>query len=195
MRKQILALSWLSVCLSASPSICMEQLRSYCADFYEIWYLSMFQKSVEKTQVSSISDKNNKYCTWRPMYICDNMLLNLSNNEKCFKQKLWRISKHILCSITPPPKKILHVWDNVERYCRARQATDGNIMRHVHFAYWIVKATETHSDCIILLAFAQQHWLCKCTSMLRLHVHCLSCSASFINHVWNESAVIYLVFL
>jgi hypothetical protein len=28
-----------------------------------------FKKSVEKIQVSSVSDKNNRYCTWRPTYI------------------------------------------------------------------------------------------------------------------------------
>ena len=28
----------------------------------------------------------------------------------------------------PPPKKPCHLWDNVEKYCRAGQATDGNMV-------------------------------------------------------------------
>ena len=46
----------------------MEQLGSQVAEFHEIWYLSIFRKSVEWIQVSLKSDKNNGYCTWRPMY-------------------------------------------------------------------------------------------------------------------------------
>jgi hypothetical protein len=34
------------------------------------------RRSVEKIQASSKSDKKNQYCTWRPMYIYDNMSLN-----------------------------------------------------------------------------------------------------------------------
>jgi len=45
----------LSVCLSGR----IEQLGSDWTDVYEIFYLSIFWKSVEKIQVSSNSDKNN----------------------------------------------------------------------------------------------------------------------------------------
>jgi hypothetical protein len=37
----------------------------------------------------------------------------------------------------------------------------------MRFAYWIPKATNTHSGCVILIAFPQQQWLYKRTSMLR----------------------------
>jgi hypothetical protein len=47
----------------------MEQLGSHCVDFHEIWYLSVFQKSVKKIQVWLKSDKSNGYFTWRPMCI------------------------------------------------------------------------------------------------------------------------------
>jgi hypothetical protein len=36
--------------------------------FQEIWYLSIFLKSVMKIWVSLKYDKNNRYNTWRPMY-------------------------------------------------------------------------------------------------------------------------------
>jgi len=41
----------MSVCPSVRPSVRMENLCSYSMDFYEIWHLSIFPKSVEKFQV------------------------------------------------------------------------------------------------------------------------------------------------
>ena len=37
--------------------------------FREIWYLRIRRKPVEKIQVSWKSDNNNRYFTWRPIYI------------------------------------------------------------------------------------------------------------------------------
>jgi hypothetical protein len=55
----------------------------------------------------------------------------------------------------------------VEEYGTARQATDDNIIRHMRFACWITKATDTHSECVILIAFPRQQWLHERVSMLR----------------------------
>jgi len=41
-----------------------------------------------------------------------------------------KIKTHILCSVTFPPKSH-RLWDNVEKYFRAGQDTDGN-MAHAH---------------------------------------------------------------
>jgi len=35
------------------------ELASHWTDFHEIWYISIFRKSVEKIEVSFKSDKNN----------------------------------------------------------------------------------------------------------------------------------------
>ena len=43
--------------------------------------------------------------------------------------------------------------DNVKKYCRGGQATDDN-MAHAH-CMWIPKATNTHSEYVIFIAFAQ----------------------------------------
>jgi hypothetical protein len=43
------------------------------------------------------------------------------------------------------------------------------------FAGWLPKATNTHSEHVILIAFPQQQQLHKRATMLRLSVHCLSC--------------------
>jgi len=67
--ERLLATSCLSVRLSAGPSVRTEQLDSHRTDYHEILYLDIFRKSVEKIQVSLISDKNKWYFTWRPTYI------------------------------------------------------------------------------------------------------------------------------
>jgi len=63
---------------SSCLSVRMEQLGAHWTDFHEIWYLSIFRKSVEKIQVSLKSDKNNGYFTWRPIYIFDHISLSSS---------------------------------------------------------------------------------------------------------------------
>ena len=63
---------------SLCPSVCMEQLGSHWTDFHEIWYLKIFRKYVKKIQVWLKSDRHNRYCTWRPIYIFDHISLNSS---------------------------------------------------------------------------------------------------------------------
>jgi len=46
----------------------MEHLGSYRMEFHDIWYFTIFRKSVKKIQASLKSEKNNAYFTWRPMY-------------------------------------------------------------------------------------------------------------------------------
>ena len=56
--------------------------------------------------------------------------------------------------------------------CRTRQATDDNIIWHMRITYWTPKATDTHSEYVILIAFPLQHRLY--VRALMLCVHCLS---------------------
>jgi hypothetical protein len=56
----------------------MEQLGSHWMDSDEIWYLRLFQKAVEKIQVSLKSDKNNGYFMLRRFHIYDSISLILS---------------------------------------------------------------------------------------------------------------------
>jgi hypothetical protein len=55
----------------------------------------------------------------------------------------------------------------VVKYGRARQATDDNLIRRKRFACWITKATDTHLEYVILLAFARQQLLWERASVLR----------------------------
>jgi len=56
----------------------------------------------------------------------------------------------------------------------------------MRIACWIPKATNTHSGCVILIAFPLQQWLHKRASMLRyMYVHCLSCSAQRLSKAYS----------
>ena len=50
------------------------------------------------------------------------------------------------------PKIVCRLGDNVEKYCRGRQATDDSVIRHMHFACWITKVIDTHSEYVTFLA-------------------------------------------
>jgi hypothetical protein len=41
----------------------MKKLDSHWKDFQDIWYLTIFGKSADKTEASVITDKNNRYFT------------------------------------------------------------------------------------------------------------------------------------
>ena len=49
----------LSLCLSVRPPARMEHLGSHWIDFHKIWCLSVFRKSVKKTELYLKSDNNN----------------------------------------------------------------------------------------------------------------------------------------
>jgi hypothetical protein len=65
----------------------------------------------------------------------------------------------------------------VGKYCTAGQATDDNIVQpdrpqmtiwRMRIACWIPKATDTHSEFIVLIAFPRQQWLRERPSMLQV---------------------------
>ena len=49
----------------------------------------------------------------------------------------------------PPPSKSFPV-RRVRKYSRARQPADNSIIRCMRFAWWITKATDTHSEYLIV---------------------------------------------
>jgi hypothetical protein len=68
----------------------------------------------------------------------------------------------------------------VEEYGTARQVTDDNIIRRMRFACRITKATGTHSEYVIIIAFPRQQWLRERVSILRCTYHCLSSRNTFV---------------
>ena len=130
-----------------------------------------FYKISQEFSSSLKSDKHNKYFTWRSTYffiIYRSILLRIIN----VSDKIKRNSKHFLCSITSFFQKSCHLSDNVEKYCKPRY----NMMkiRRMHIECWIPKATNTHSEYVIHIAFPLQLWLHERTSMSRYtYIACL----------------------
>jgi len=62
-----------------------------------------------------------------------------------------------------------------KKYCRDGHATDDNIILRMLFAGCIPKATDTHSQYVILIVLPLRQWLHKRVSVL-MYVHCLSCT-------------------
>ena len=76
-------------------------------------------------------------------------------------------TKHNLCSIAFSFRELCRLGDKTENYCTTRQTTDDYIICRVRIACWIPKATNTHSEYVIFIAFPLQQWLHECASMLR----------------------------
>jgi hypothetical protein len=144
----------MSVRPSVRPPVRTEPFGSHWTDFYEIWYLIFFRKSVEKIQISLISDHNNNGTLHEDRYtffiISRSFLLRMKNVSGKIVEK---VKTHILGSITGFQKSC-RLWDNVEKKnSRAGQATDGNILRNMRIACRVPKATNTHP-----LRLCNTHW-------------------------------------
>jgi hypothetical protein len=105
------------------------------------------------------------------MIISRSIFLRTRNVSKKVVEK---IKTHILCSVSFSRKWCL-LCDNVENYSTARQVTDDNIILFMRFACWITKATDTHSEYVILIAFHTATMVTWTRLNVTLYVHPLSC--------------------
>jgi hypothetical protein len=127
-----------------------------------IWYLGIFQQSVEKIQVSLNSDKNNGHTNlhfW-------SYLSQFSLEWNIYRSKaVDKIKTHIICSITFFSRKLCFLWE-----CEKKNVEPGRpqmTIRHISIACWVRKATYTRSEYVILTAFPLQQWLHERTSVFR----------------------------
>ena len=98
-----------------------------------------------------------------------------------------KIKTHTLCSVTFL-KKLYCLWDNVEKYSRAGQATDDNMAR-AHYTMANYGYKNTHSGCVTLSAFPLQQWLHEHASKLRYaYIACL-----VTNMMWCKKHAFYSV--
>jgi hypothetical protein len=86
---------------------------------------------------------------------------------------LQKIKTHILCAIFF--YKSCCLWDNVEIYGMARQATDDSILRLMCLAIPDKSGYKHTLRICNTSGFSRQQWLYERASMLRLCVNCLSC--------------------
>ena len=139
--------------ISVHPSVCPQGTTwlPLLTDFHEILYWFIFRKVVGKIRVSLKSDKNRGYFTCKPIYSFDHILLSSSLNGKCFRRHLKRKSKHILCSITffSENRTFYEImWKNIAERGRPQMT-----IWRMRIACWIPKATDAHSEYVILIAF------------------------------------------
>jgi hypothetical protein len=96
---------------------------------FDIW--GFFENLLRKIQVLLESDKDKGYFTWRPIHILiisrSYSLTTINVSDKRCRENQ---NAHFVFSNFFSLKSY-HQWDNVEKYCRAGQATDDN-MAHVH---------------------------------------------------------------
>jgi hypothetical protein len=95
---------------------------------FDIW--EFFEKTVEEIQVSLKSDQNNVRVLYMKtdIHFLSHIAQFLSEWEMFQTKVVEKIKTHILYSVTFY-RKSHRLWDNVEKCCRAGQATDGNMAR------------------------------------------------------------------
>jgi len=149
-------------------SVRMEKLGSHWTDIQEIWYLSIFRKSVDKTQVSLKSDKNNGYFIWRTLYIFfiifRSILLRMRNvSDKVGEKVVIFFFTKVLQFMRYSGKIVLEP----DRPQMAMQygACAGMLM---------TKATHTLRICSSYF-FSTGKMVTRTQHSVTLYVHCLSC--------------------
>jgi hypothetical protein len=96
------------------------------------------------------------------------------------KKSCKKIKTNILCSITSV-RKSNRSRDHIEKYGRARQAIDDNIIWLMRFACWITKAIVTHSEYVILNPLnTELNSICHLLALLEAH-HILRVSRIRVN--------------
>ena len=150
--------------------------------FVKFWNLNIFRNFVEEIRFTFKSDSSDGHFTWIPVH-----LLCLYSAEFFLESKMFEINVveqikiHSLCSVTFFfSRKSCRLWDNVEKYDRARQATDGNIIRRMRFACCITKATDaqlrmckTHCFSAATVVTRTQYIICLVQVLVHISVFLL----------------------
>jgi hypothetical protein len=104
------------------------------------------------------------------MYVFDNISLNSTYNEKRLRQSCRKHQNTHFMVNNFFSRKSCRLWDNVEKYSRARQATDYNIIRRRKYARIQIYTSifNTHS-------FFMATVLKGTRLNVKLYVHCQSC--------------------
>jgi hypothetical protein len=131
--------------------------KSYCYFyyFYKTLHFGIFRKNLAGTfkfrSSLTIIRETLPEELFTFMTISRSILLRMRNISDKFAEK---IKIDVLCSIRGFFfSKIVHSWDNVEKCGRTEQATEDNMVRRMRIACWIPKATNTHSEYVILFFF------------------------------------------
>ena len=150
--------------MSVSP----ERLGSHWREFHEIWYLSIFRKSVEKIQVSLKPDKNNRYFTWRPvvkLWYLAQFFLKWENFQSKFVEKFK--THFIFNNFSWKSCPLWDNWKNIDP--NSPQIT----VWRMRFTCWTAKATST--EYVTPIVFPTATLVTRKHRNVTLYLHCLSC--------------------
>jgi hypothetical protein len=154
----------LSVCLSVCPSVRPSVRPSDSVGTHGITRFSLngYSWNLIFEYFSKLFQNNssviNAWQEWRVLDMKTYVHLGYNNISLSRKRKTFqtevveKIKTDILCSKTFFLKSC-PLWDSVEKYHTARQATDDNIIRRMRFACWVTKAAGTHSEYVMLIPF------------------------------------------
>jgi hypothetical protein len=87
---------------------------------------NLIYEDFSKIQILLKSDRNKGYFTCRPIYIFIASILFLLRVRNVSDKFVEKLKTHILCSVISF-RKSCRLWDNVEKYCRAGQATNEKV--------------------------------------------------------------------
>jgi hypothetical protein len=156
------------------PSVCMEQLGSNRTDFHEIWYLKVTGENLPRkfkfhyiltTITGTLHEDRYTF-----FVISRSVLLRMGNvSDKICRENQ---NTHFVFR-DPPPKKIAPLRNNVEKYCRAGQATDDN-MAHAHCMLDTKGYKHTLTICNTY-CFSSTTVVTRTRLCVTLYVHWLSC--------------------
>jgi hypothetical protein len=132
------------------PSVHREQLCCHRTDFHGICIWVFFENRSIKLKfhwtLAGITTTLRDICTF--VIISRWILLRMRNvSDKSCRQKKKLFSVTVF-------RNSCRLWDNVEKYDTASDATDDNMIRCMRFACWITKATDTRSEYVILNCFS-----------------------------------------
>ena len=126
-------------------SVRMKQIGSHWTDFHEIWGIleNLSWKFRFHQNLTRITDTLHEY--QHIFMITSRWILRTRN----VSDKNWRENQNIHNFIfsnspPPPPRKIVRVWDHVEKY---GTSTDDNTIRRMRIVCCITKATDTLRIC------------------------------------------------
>jgi len=116
------------------------------------------------------------------------MFVNYTKHLNLLQERnLYRKSKHIFQIQKRIYWKSRRLWNNVEKYCRAGQATNDNVIRRKRIACWTTKDfarahanTHTHTPRIYnTYCFSMAIMVTRTPLNVTLYVHSLSCIIYF----------------
>jgi hypothetical protein len=138
---------WLRV-KSACPSACAEQPSSHWPDFRQIWFFENFPRKFKfHLSLAKITGTlHEDICTF--MVISCWILLGMEN----LSDKSCRENQNTNFMFKEFFRESCRLWDHVEKYCTAGQATDDNITWRMRISWRITKVrtpTHKHTFCFV----------------------------------------------